>query len=279
VSEPAGAFLEASAAVESARAVLLGLPYDGGVSYRGGARLAPTAVRRASASIESYSPRLGRDLADLALADAGDLDLAGLPAERAMRRVADAVAGHAAAGRLVVALGGDHSLSIGTAEGLRRARQGLAHVVFDAHLDLRASYEGSALSHACGTRHLAAGGPTVVLGVRSGSREEFADASRLLLAWSEGLELPAAARRALSGRPVHVSLDLDVLDPSILPGTGNPEPGGPSYRALREALVALADLEVVAVDVCELSPPLDPSGVSAVVAAELVREMLLVFAP
>ena len=279
MSEPTGVFLEASRDVESAAAVIQGIPYDGGTSYRAGARAAPDEIRAASQSIETYSPRLKLDLDDLAYADAGDLPVGGIGAAEVMERIAVATDMHLRAGRFVVSLGGDHSVSIGTTAGTRRAREGAAYVVFDAHLDMRPSYDGSELSHACGTRHMAKEGPTVALGIRSGSREEFVDADGMLLAWSEDMALPPQARRAIAGRPVHLSIDLDVLDPSILPGTGTPEPGGCSYKELREAVLSLEDLEVVAVDICEVAPPLDPTGVSTVVAAELVREILLALVP
>jgi agmatinase len=274
-----GTFLEAPSVVEGSTAVVLGIPYDGGISFRAGAREAPHAVRAASQSIETYSPRLRRDLADLAYADAGDLHLAGLDAAEVMACIADAVAGHEEAGRFVVSIGGDHSVSIGTTAGSRRVHEGLAHVVFDAHLDMRPEYDGSRFSHACGTRHMASAGPTVALGIRAGSREEFADADALLVAWSEDLSMPDAAHDALAGHPIHVSIDLDVLDPSILPGTGNPEPGGPAYRELRDAVLALSEFDVVAVDLVEVSPPWDASGISATVAAHLAREVLLGLGP
>jgi agmatinase len=274
-----GVYLEASRDVDDAAAVIVGIPYDGGTSYRAGASSAPTAVREASQSIETYSPVLRRDLEDLVYADAGDVVLAGLDPKGVMERIADAVEGHVRAGRFVVSLGGDHSISIGTMSGSRRVHHDLAHIVFDAHLDMRPEYDGSEYSHACGTRHHAKAGPTVALGIRSGARTEFADADEMLTAWSAELELPPAARDAIAERPVHVSLDLDVLDPSILAGTGNPEPGGATYRELRAAVLALSKLNVVAVDFCEVSPNLDPSGVSPVVAAELVREVILGLGP
>lgn len=274
-----GVYLEASRDVASAAAVVLGIPYDGGTSYRAGAGAAPAEVRIASQSIETYSPVLRRDLEDIAYADAGDVELAGLDPKAVMERIADAVEEHVRAGRFVVSLGGDHSISIGTTEGSRRVHEDLAHVVFDAHLDMRPEYDGSEYSHACGTRHMSKAGPTVALGIRSGARTEFADADAMLTAWSADLELPPGARYAIGSRPVHLSLDLDVLDPSILAGTGNPEPGGATYKELRAAVLALAELNIVAVDLCEVSPNLDASGVSNVVAAELVREVILGLGP
>jgi len=274
-----GVYLEASRDVANARAVIMGIPYDGGTSYRAGASAAPNEIREASQSIEEYSPTLRRDLSDVAYADAGDLDLAGLDPKAVMERIADAVEEHLRAGRFVVTLGGDHSISIGTTAGSGRVHENLAHVVFDAHLDMRPEYDGSEYSHACGTRHMAKHGPTVALGIRSGARFEFADADEMLTAWSADLELPPGARDVIGNRPVHLSLDLDVLDPSILAGTGTPEPGGATYKELRAAVLALTDLNIVAVDLCEVSPNFDASGVSTVVAAELVRELILGLGP
>jgi agmatinase len=270
-------FLESRPLEEGPAAVVIqGAPYDGGVSYRAGARMAPNEVRVASDSIESYSPRTGRDLIDVDIADAGDIDLAGVDAETAIERIARATALiHEDNGAVVVTFGGDHSVSIGTSRGLGSVHPGLVHVVFDAHLDMRPSYDGSDLSHACGTRHMALAGPTCVLGVRSGSREEFADADKMLMAWSEDLVVPDAMRAEMKGVPVFVSVDMDVLDPSILPGTGNPEPGGPTYRELREALLALNGARIVGIDFVEVSPALDSSGLSPIVAAELARDTIL----
>ena len=270
-------FLEARPMDEGPAAVVIqGAPYDGGASYRSGARSAPAEVRVASDSIESYSHRFGRDLIDIDLADAGDIDLAGVDAETAIDRIARATARlHEDLGAAVITFGGDHSISIGTSRGLGKVHPGLVHVVFDAHMDMRPSYDGSDLSHACGTRHMAMAGPTCVLGVRSGSREEYADADKMLTAWSESLEVPDAMRAEMRGAPVFVSVDMDVLDPSILPGTGNPEPGGPTYRELREALLALEGARIVGIDFVEVAPALDSSGLSPIVAAELARDAIL----
>lgn len=272
-------YLEATRDVENAQAVILGLPYDGGTSYRKGARAAPDEIRVASQSIEEYSPTLRRDLSDLRYADAGDLDLTDKAPEDVMDAISLGVERFALAGVFLVSLGGDHSVSIGTTAGTRRVHENLAHVVFDAHLDMRPEYDGSEYSHACGTRHMAKHGPTVALGIRSGARFEFADADSMLTAWSPGLQIPSAARDEIGSRPVHLSLDLDVLDPSIFPGTGTPEPGGATYKEFRAAILALADLNIVAVDICEVAPPLDTSGVSTVVAAEIVREVILGLGP
>lgn len=227
-----------------------------------------------SQSIETYSPAARRDLGGVPLHDAGDVPLAGLAADEAMERIARTTERLAGAGALVVSLGGDHSVSIGVARGAARVHPELAHLVLDAHLDFRPAYQGSEYSHACGTRHMSDLGPTVVLGARSGSRVEWAEAAGRLAALTTGLDLSAEGRRALDGRPIHVSVDLDVLDPGVAPGVGNPEPGGADLGALRDALLGLSDLRIVALDVTEVCPPLDPTGASAVAAAGLIRDVL-----
>lgn len=258
-----------------ARVVFQGVPYDGGVSWRPGAAEGPGAIRAAADSIETFSPRVRRDFADAGAADAGDLAVDGLPPAAVMDAIARATTAHAREGSLVVTIGGDHSISMGTSAGLRAVHPDLVHVVFDAHLDMREEYEGDPLSHACGTRRMALAGPTCVLGVRSGSRAEFDAAATLLAGWSDDLVLPEGMRDHVAHRPVFLSVDCDVLDPSILPGTGNPEPGGVAYRDLRDALLGFAGARVVGIDVAEVAPPIDASGLSPVVAAALIRDVVL----
>ncbi|HVL90980.1 MAG TPA: agmatinase, partial [Actinomycetota bacterium] len=273
---PDGArFLAADASYEEAVAVIQGLPWDGSVSWRAGARDAPSAVRIASDSIETYSPVLRADLEDHAIFDAGDLALAGKAPEDAIDLIAAETERHLRAGKFLISVGGDHSVSIGTTRGARRVHPGLVHLVYDAHMDMRASYDGTDLSHACGTRHMAMAGTTIALGIRSGAREEFTDADKMLAYWSTEVEIVPQVRSLLQGRPVFVSCDLDVLDPGQLPGTGTPEPGGCSYKELRASLLSLQGLNVVGVDLVEVSPNWDPSGRSPVVAAQLSREIFL----
>ncbi|MBI4729653.1 MAG: agmatinase [Acidobacteria bacterium] len=270
-------FLCADAPLAGAAVAIQGISYDGGVSFRAGAAEGPRVVRAVSDSLESWSPAARRDLEDIALHDAGDVVLAGAGPQAVVERIAEATERLAREVPLVVSLGGDHSVSIGTSRGLRRAHTDLGHVVLDAHMDLRPEYDGSPWSHACAVRRMAEDGPVALLGVRSGSREEWAEARGLLLAFTGGLRLPDEARRALEGRPVHLSVDMDVLDPGVLPGTGTPEPGGPGFREVAEALLRIADLRIVAVDLVEVAPPIDSSGASALAAAKLARDLICAF--
>jgi agmatinase len=267
-------FLAAEAAppTPDAGAIVAGLASDGGVSFRAGAAEGPAGIRTFSESIESYSPRTGMDLADLRLIDAGDHT--GPPAE-----------GEAAIGALVEAswrdgrrptlalLGGDHSVTPPAVRAVAARSADLTVIGFDAHLDLREDYPGD---HACTYRRISDGGvPCVVLGPRSGARSEWEDVPSVLAHCSRELEVP---RSLLEGRDIYVSVDIDVLDPSVAPGTGNPEPGGPGFVELLECLESLQRFNVVAFDVVEVSPPLDPSGITQAAAAVIVRELLLRFA-
>ncbi|MDR5709794.1 MAG: agmatinase [Armatimonadota bacterium] len=261
-------------------AAILGVPYDGTQSYRRGAAQGPEAIRAASWSLETYSPEWKRDLqAHLTVADLGDLSVAGLDPSAMVEAVARAVAS-LDANTAPVLLGGDHTLTLGAVRALAARHPDLMVVQLDAHADLREAYEGNRLSHACVMRRVweAVGDRRIVqLGIRSGTPEEFAFA-RAHCRWSLGaLIVPDTVRHELQQAPVYLTLDLDVLDPAFVPGVGNPEPGGPSFQELCGALRNLGRLRVVGLDVVELAPPMDPSGVSAVVAAKLLRELLLQF--
>lgn len=261
------------------RVALLGVPYERTQSYRRGASEGPRAVREASWSLETYSPVFARDLCEVGLYDLGDLEVRELEPEAMVVEVERAAAAlpH---GTVPVLVGGDHTLTVGALRALRRHYPELRMVVFDAHLDLREVYEGDPWSHACTARRVwevLGDGRLVQLGVRSGTREEWAFA-RGHCRWSHwALALPEMVLEELRAFPVYVSVDLDVLDPSAAPGVGNPEPGGPDFDELLEALQLLRGLHVVGLDLVETSPPWDPSGSTSVVAAKLLREAILAF--
>ena len=270
---------EHGAPTPDADALILGLATDGGVSFRPGAVEAPNAIREFSDSIESWSPRAQRDLEDLRVIDLGDHD------ERESVEQVVASVLDASGDALLLSIGGDHSVTPPAVRAVAARHDGLALVGFDAHLDLREDYPGD---HACTYRRISdAGVPCFVFGPRSGAREEWLDVPKVLAHCDASLSMPAMVREQLVGRPIYVTLDIDVLDPSVAPGTGNPEAGGPGFEELLEALEALAGhpgggprtprLDVVACDVVEVSPPLDPSGITLGAAAILVREMLLRF--
>lgn len=273
-------FLEAEhgAVSPDAAAIILGLAADGGVSFRQGAVEGPSGIRRFSESIESYSPRARSDLKDLRIIDAGDHDERST-VEKVVGGILDeAWPASSEPGQrpLLVSIGGDHSVTPPAVRAVAARVPDLAVIGFDAHMDMREDYEGD---HACTYRRTSdAGLDTYVFGLRSGERSEWEDAPKVLRYFSTGLDVERAIDE-IAARNVYVTFDIDVINPAEAPGTGNPEPGGPSFVEALAALESLAALNVVAFDVVEVSPPIDTSGITQAAAAVLVREALLRFAP
>ncbi len=258
-------------------AVIIGAPYDATATHRAGARAAPAAIRWASTSLETYSPMQRRDLEDLALADAGDLNLDGCTPEVMISRVRDAVT---RAQGLPVVLGGEHTVTVGAVGALAERHPDLGVVVLDAHLDLREDYQGQPWSHAATIRRIAdlVGTDRIaVLGARSGTHDEWAKAEALAAA-TRTAGLPTGVWSALAGRPLYLSVDIDAFDPAIAPGTGNPEPLGLRVDDFVALLAVLREGRVIGCDLVEVCPPFDPSGQTAMLAAWLIREMILAFA-
>lgn len=260
-------FLSADHPLEEARVVILGVPLERGVSFRGGPAFAPNAIRQASWSLESFSHYVRKDLGEVGVCDLGDLD-AERSREEVFRALEASVRELVRAGKRVVVLGGDHSVSLGGVRGAMSAVGKLQVLVLDAHSDLRDEYLGDRFSHACVSRRISElVGRLVIVGARSFFGPDLDEPF-----FAELGEIPERLSR---GIPLWLSLDLDVLDPGAFPGVTNPEPGGLSFRDLLEVLHVLRGFEVVGMDVVELAPPFDPSGVSAITAAKLVIEAIL----
>jgi agmatinase len=276
-------FINADAAYDAGRIVLFGAPFDATASFRPGSRCAPAAIRSDSWALESYSPYQERDLSELSVCDLGDLELVHGNAGNAAAMV-ETVRGQAAAilaaGKLPFLLGGEHLVTLGAVQAAVAAFPDLLLLHLDAHADLRDDYLGEKLSHATVIRRcheILGDGRIFQLGIRSGDQAEFAwqKAGHTEMHKFDLSALPAVMP-ILGERPLYLTVDLDVLDPSVLPGTGTPEPGGVSFEQLRVAVTKICrEAKVVACDVTELSPPCDLSGASTAAAAKIVREMLL----
>ena len=276
-------FLCCDASFEEADTVLFGAPFDCTTSYRPGTRFGSAAIRHESYGLESYSPYQDRDLLDALVFDSGDLELPFGSPERALADIEERAALILQAGKRPFLLGGEHLVTLGAVRAAVKRFPDLHIVHFDAHADLRSEYLGVSLSHACLLRRcweLVGDGRIFQFGIRSGDREEFrwgASHVKTNRFSFEGLE---ETLRSLAGQPVYFTVDLDVLDPSVFPGTGTPEPGGVSFDELRRAATLVCrSANVVACDVNELSPPYDPSGNSTAAACKIVREMLLALLP
>lgn len=263
---------------DDAKAVLFGAPFDSTTSFRPGTRFASKAMRADSFGLETYSPRQDKDLADCRIFDAGDLVLSIGNTELALRAIEDRTREILKDGKLPVMVGGEHLVTLGALRAAREFYPDLHIIHFDAHADLRDDYLGERLSHACVMRRaweLIGDGRIHQFGIRSGERGEFAWAkphTRLHPFGFTGLDETIAA---IGGAPVYFTLDLDVLDPSVFPGTGTPEPGGVGFAELLNAITSIARLRVVACDFTELCPHYDQSGASTAVALKLLRETLL----
>ncbi len=272
-------FIGCDADYKTADTVLFGAPYDCTTSFRPGTRFASAAMRRESYGLELYSPYQGKELTDRRIFDSGDIELPFGAPEPALKMIEKRAAAVLKDGKRPFMLGGEHLVTLGAVRAAVKKFPDLHILHFDAHADLRDDYLGQKLSHACVLRRcheLVGDGKIYQFGIRSGDKSEFVWGKEHVFTRLFDFEGLQNAFETLSVVPVYLTVDLDVLDPSVFPGTGTPEPGGVSFDALRKAVTdACRTLNVVAADVNELSPHYDASGASTAVACKIVREMLI----
>lgn len=273
-------WFDLTSVAEGRRIVVLGLPWDGAASGRPGAADAPAAIREWAATQQAIDER-GRKIEGVRVEDRGDVAGGHAEFERAAEEVL-----HSDDDAFLLALGGDHSVTQPLLAAAVRRWPDLGLLCLDAHPDLFSDYDGDRASHACTVARAWDAGldpaATALVGLRSFAAQERAGLDRAGLVvtaaeWSAGGTAALVARVAetLAGRPVFVSLDIDVLDPSAAPGTGYPIAGGPSSRQLLDLLAeAWTRIQVVAFDLVEVSPPLDPGGVTAAAAAHLLLQVM-----
>ncbi len=267
-------FIGCDADYADADTVLFGAPFDSTTSFRPGARFAIRQMRGDSYGLETYSPYQDRDLLDLRVMDSGDLELPFGSAACALSMIEERAARILKDGKRPAMIGGEHLVTLGAVRALAVRYKDLNVIHFDAHADLRDDYLGQKLSHATVMRRvweIVGDGRIHQFGIRSGEKEEFAFAAAHTRMRRFDLSFVPEALDA----PVYLSIDLDVLDPSVFPGTGTPEPGGATFSELLDAVFKLKGLNIVGFDVVELSPPYDPSGISAAAACKILRELLL----
>lgn len=259
--------------------VLFGAPFDCTTSYRPGARFGSGVIRRESYGLETYSPYQDRDLKATQVIDIGDLELCLGDTKKALDQIEACADQILSDGKRPFLLGGEHLVTLGAFRAAARRYPDLAVIHFDAHADLRDEYLGTPLSHACVLRRcheFVGDGRIFQFGIRSGDRPEFLWGRKHVSTVLYDFSCLEQTLSQLSGRPVYFTLDLDVLDPSVFPGTGTPEPGGVSFEELRKAATLVCSkARIIGCDVTELSPPYDPSGISAAAACKIIREMLL----
>ncbi len=265
---------------------LFGVPYDGTTSFRPGTRFGPAAVREVSNGLESYCPQLQMDLEDLVYADLGAVHIPFGAPEPVVQAVQQATTTVLGLGLKPLMLGGEHSISSGAVAAVAQHHPDLVLLQLDAHADLRDSWLGARHSHACAMRRcleVLPSGDLLQLAIRSGTRAEFAELEQTQRRIDHrpdqsGTVLAATLRSALKphrGKPIYLTVDLDWFDPAVMPGTGTPEPGGFVWHHFAALIDVLQEHQLVAADVVELSPQLDPTGISNVLASKVTRSLLM----
>ncbi len=273
-------FIACDASFEDATTVLFGAPFDSTTSFRPGTRFASRAIRADSFGLETYSPYQDKDLEDLAIFDAGDLELSFGRVDLALKDIKQQTATILAAKKRPFMIGGEHLVTLGAFEAIFEQYPDIHVIQFDAHTDLRDTYLDAKLSHATVIRrvHDLIGDDKIYqFGIRSGERAEFKFAkehTHLQKFDFTGLTEVVATLKEKKV-PVYFTLDLDVLDPAAFPGTGTPEAGGVMFPELLQAILEISALPIVGIDVNELSPQYDLSGASTALAGKIIREILL----
>ena len=253
---------------------MLGCPLEATSSFRGGTKFAPESIRRASWTLETYSPYLRQDLEDTRFYDAGNLELRPGDLVYSLGLIEGAVAVIAEKGRKPLLLGGEHLVTYPILQGLRKRSRAVQIVHFDAHCDLRDEYEGQRLSHATVMKRVKELGGIEIfqIGIRSGTRQEFEELA--------AVESPASLSSSLNPElPVYISFDLDVFDPSLAPGVTTPEPGGLTFKEVMEYFAVLRGRNIIGADIVELAPDYDTTFVSSVCASKVARELLMLMNP
>lgn len=272
-------FLACDCDYNDADIVLFGAPFDSTTSFRPGTRFGSSAIRHESFGLESYSPYQDKDLLDKNIFDSGDLELSFGITENALADIEEITETILNDKKIPFMIGGEHLVTLGAFRAVSKKYEDVHIIHFDAHADLRSDYLGAELSHACVIRRcwdIIGDGKIYQFGIRSGDREEFRWGSEHVITNKFNFDTLEEVVKKLEGKPVYFTVDLDVLDPSVFPGTGTPEAGGVDFDTLRKAVTLVcSNCNIVGCDVNELSPHYDQSGASTAVACKIVREMLL----
>lgn len=274
-------FIACDSDYENADTVIFGAPFDSTTSFRPGTRFGPSAVRSESFGIETYSPYQDKDMEDISVTDSGDIELCIGDTNKVLDQIEERTRIILDDDRRPFMIGGEHLVTLGAFRAVAEKYPNVHIIHFDAHADLRDDYLGVKLSHACVLRRcwdIVGDGRIHQFGIRSGERGEFKFAKEHTDLHPFNLNDVEAVVKNLGAVPVYFTLDLDVLDPSVFPGTGTPEPGGVSFDELRIAATCVcSELNIVGCDVNELSPHYDTSGISTAAACKIIREILLSF--
>lgn len=257
----------------SSEIVMLGMPFDGTVSYRSGSRFAPEMLRLASWGLEEYSPEFDKNINDVNFNDVGDLEFPLGNTQKSLDLIEKNVKQIYSDNKRVFGIGGEHLVTLPEFKGVYSKFKDIAVVHFDAHTDLRKEYLGEEMSHSAVMYHI---GKIIgfenlkQIGIRSGMKEEWDIMKKYNTLCHNYSDLDC-----IKNKKIFISVDLDVLDTSIMPGTGTPEAGGMTFNELIGWFKYLKNFDIVGADVVELAPDYDNSGVSTAVATKVIRELLM----
>ncbi|HHY99066.1 MAG TPA: agmatinase [Firmicutes bacterium] len=278
--ERQGHFFASGDSYNTAKVVITGIPMDFTASWRAGARAGPSRIRQVSDALEDFSPALKRSLIPEMLYDAGDLVLPIGNVGESLSCIERTTRIIVNGGKFPIFIGGEHLVTFPVIKAMREVYPDLLVVQLDAHLDLRDNYLGEVFSHATVMRRVietVGEGNLFQCGIRSGTADEFQKAERIgsLIEGKDIVESVSHILRETGQRPVYVTLDIDVVDPAYAPGTGTPEPGGCTTRELFSALYLLFETKLVGFDLVEVAPTFDHSDITSLLAAKVIREVVL----
>ncbi len=259
--------------LEDADVVIIGFPYDRTSSFIPGSRLGPRYIRQCTENIEWFSPYQNRSVDSVKIADLGDYEFA---SDKQIYEIEKKAFQLYRKKKKVIFLGGEHTISFPIIKGINRIVRKFSVVHFDAHADLRDNYHGEKLSHACvmkrvseiiGMKHI------FQFGIRSGTVEEFS-LNKNLFRFSAFQPLKEVLHKI--GDPIYITVDLDVIDPSAMPAVATPEPNGITFKELLDCLFLFMDRDIIGADIVEFNPLATSPWSSGSLAAEVLRELVLV---
>ncbi|MGK0289263.1 MAG: agmatinase [bacterium] len=272
-------FLGSQAQEKHTEWTLFSAPFDSTVSFMPGSRFAGNALREASQNLEEYSPYLDKELDEVSFSDVGDLEIAPGNTIRALETIQQFVSSELDKNRKTAMIGGEHLVTFPALQAYAEKYPSFVLIQLDAHADLREDYLGEQFSHATVMRRCIEL-PQVTdffqFGIRSGTKEEFQYIRQNQTLFTFHQDQFQKVREQIGNRPVYITIDLDVFDPAYLPGTGTPEPGGIDFHQFMSFLKAFQGIQLIGFDLVELNPLVDNSKISAILAAKVLREMLLI---
>lgn len=263
---------------DESKIIVFGAPFDGTTSFRPGTRFASEVMRRESYGLETYSPYLEKDLEDYNIFDGGDLEFSFGNPQNTLDSIYKYTKKILKDDKIPFMVGGEHLVSYGSIKAVYEKYPDLHVIHLDAHADLRDEYIGEKFSHATVIRRcwdFLGDGKIYQFGIRSGCKEEFLWANDHTYMEKYSMDTLDEIIDKLKDVPVYITIDLDILDPSIFPGTGTPEPGGITFKEMMDGVKKIEKLNIVGGDIVELSPNYDNSGSSTATACKILREVIL----